>query len=49
MDALNEAVKKTAKFTAEKASKTIVRHAGETVGRAAGVAGTAIAVGATLG
>jgi hypothetical protein len=49
VDALNNAVVECAKFTGDKASKTVVRHAGETVGSAAAVVGTSLAAGVTLG
>jgi len=49
VDALNNAVVECAKFTGEKASKTIVRHAGETVGSAVAVVGTSVAAGVTFG
>ena len=49
VNTLNETVKETAKFTADNAKETTVRHYYETVGRAVGVAGTAIAAGVTLG
>jgi hypothetical protein len=43
------AVFSTAKFTGDKASKTVVRHAGETVGSAAAVVGTSLAAGVVFG
>ena len=49
VDALNKAVVDTATFTAKKASKTLVRHVGESVGLGIGTAGVAIAHGITLG
>jgi len=49
VDELNNAVVKCAKFTGSKASKTIVRHAGETIVAGAAVAGAAVAVIVTAG
>lgn len=49
VDALNNAVEECAKYTANKAEQTLVRHAGETIGSAVGVAGTAVVAGVTLG
>ena len=49
VDKVNEAVKDTAKFTAKAASKTIVRHVGETTASALGTAGVAVASGITFG
>jgi len=46
---LNDAVESTAKYTADKASKTIVRHVGETAINAAETAGTAVLAGVCLG
>ena len=49
VDELNNAVIATAKFTADAASKTMVRHVGETAVSAIGTAGVAVAAGVTLG
>ena len=49
VDALNNAVEECAKYTANKAEQTLVRHAGETIGSAVGVAGVAVAAGVCCG
>jgi len=49
VEELNNAVVESANFTADKASKTIVRHAGETVINGAAAAATTAAVVVTLG
>lgn len=49
VQALNDAVVDSAKFTAEHAEKTVVRHVGETVAMALATVGTSIASGVTFG
>lgn len=49
VDALNNAVVECSKFTADAASKTVVRHVGETVGTAVATGAVAVAAGATFG
>ena len=46
---VNNATAECAKFTADKASKTIVRHVGETTVKATATGVSAVAVGLTLG
>lgn len=47
--ALNDAVVDSAKYTADHAEKTVVRHVGETVAMALATVGTSIASGVTFG
>lgn len=49
VQAINDAVVDSAKFTAECAEKTLVRHVGETLAMAAVTVGASIASGVTLG
>jgi len=49
VEAVNNACKESAKFTAKKACNTTVRHAGETVIKGAAAVGTTAAVVVTLG
>ena len=49
VDALNNAAVECAKFTGNAASKTVVRHVGETVGSAVATGAMAAASGATFG
>ena len=49
VDALNNAAVECAKFTGNAASKTVVRHVGETVGSAVATGAVAAASGATFG
>merc|ERR1712167_183764 len=49
VDALNSAVKDTAKFTGKSFMKTNVRHIGQTTGVAFATTGTAVAAGVCMG
>ncbi|GAB9472305.1 hypothetical protein Gpo141_00009486 [Globisporangium polare] len=49
VDDLNRAVVDAAKFTADHAEKTVVRHVGETVAMAVATAGVSVASGVTFG
>ena len=49
VEALNNAVVETAKFTGKSFMQTNVRHIGETAGLAVGTAATSVAAGVCLG
>ncbi len=49
VEAINSATAECARFTADKASRTTVRHLAEATGTAAAAAGATLAVGVTLG